>query len=499
MDTTPYWLETAKFKKFPALQKDLEVDVLVVGGGITGLTSAYLLAEEGLKVALLERDRLATHDSGHTTAHLTCVTDTRLHELAKNFGRDAARLAWDAGMTAIDLIEAIVGKEALECQFQRVPGYLHAPRNGGTRDERPSLRKDAALANELGFDATYVEATPLMGQPGVRVADQALFHAGRYYAGLAQAMKAQIFEQTEVEEFDAEKHVATANGRKIKYDRVILATHNPLMGESGMAGSALFQTKLMLYTSYAVGAPLKRGTAPIASYWDTKDPYSYLRIHEGARGDYAILGGQDHKTGQVRKTEPRFRALEKEFRELFPGAEIDFRWSGQVIDTTDGLPYIGPNEERQFIATGFAGNGMTFGTISGLMARDWVTGAKNPWQELFAPGRKKLKGSAWTYLLENKDYPLHLIKGYFARAEGSSVRALKPGEGKILKLESGKVAAYRTPEGKVIKRSAVCPHMGCIVRWNTAETTWDCPCHGSRFQPTGEVIGGPAESPLAPL
>jgi Rieske Fe-S protein len=277
----------------------------------------------------------------------------------------------------------------------------------------------------------------------------------------------------------------------------VLATHNPLVGEAGMASATLFQTKLALYTSYAIGAKLPRGGVPIASFWDTNDPYNYLRVDRHPDFDYAILGGADHKTGQVANTETCFRRLEDSLKELLPNAAIDHRWSGQVIETNDGLPFIGENAEGQFLGTGFSGNGMTFGTATAMMARDWATGAKNPWAELFDVERKKIKGGVWDYLRENKDYPYYLVKGRLEEAEAESVRALQPGEGKITKSKTGKVAAYRDADGKVTKHSAVCTHMGCIVRWNQAEGTWDCPCHGSRFDPAGKVISGPAETPLA--
>jgi Rieske Fe-S protein len=170
-----------------------------------------------------------------------------------------------------------------------------------------------------------------------------------------------------------------------------------------------------------------------------------------------------------------------------------------VIETNDGLPFIGENAERQFIATGFCGNGITFGTVSAMMARDWTTGRKNPWADLFSPDRKIVRGGVWDYLRENKDYPYYLIKDRLARPEADSVRELKRNAGMIVKSKHGKVAAYRDADGEVHKRSAVCPHMGCIVRWNDSEKTWDCPCHGSRFKATGEVMAGPAESPLPPL
>ncbi len=500
VNTTPYWFDTAKIKAFPALGEDITVDVLVVGGGITGLTTAYLLKEAGLTVAVAERDQLAMVDTGHTTAHLTYVTDLRFHQMVKNFGKDHAQAAWDAGAAAIDQIEELVRKERIECEFTRVPGYLHAPVNGGAEDERESFREDAALANELGFDAAYLDSVPKMQMPGVRFANQAKFHPRKYLAALAAAIPGKgshVFEETAISKFDDEKHRARANVHWINYRRVVLATHNPLVGEAGMASATLFQTKLALYTSYVIGAKLPRGGVPIASFWDTNDPYNYLRVDRHADFDYAIFGGEDHKTGQVANTEACFRRLEDSLKELLPNAEIDHRWSGQVIETTDGLPFIGENADGQFLGTGFSGNGMTFGTVTAMMARDWATGAKNPWAELFDVDRKKIKGGAWDYLRENKDYPYYLIKSRFADPEAESVRGLRPGEGRIVKSKGGKIAAYRDADGTVTKHSAVCTHMGCIVRWNQAESTWDCPCHGSRFDPAGKVISGPAETPLS--
>jgi glycine/D-amino acid oxidase-like deaminating enzyme/nitrite reductase/ring-hydroxylating ferredoxin subunit len=501
MKTTPYWFPTAKIQRFPALKHDAEVDVLVVGAGLTGVTTAYLLKQAGLRVALIERERIAMVDTGHTTAHLTCVTDLRLHELVKNFGRDHAQALWDAGTAAIDQIEKLIATEEIDCEFTRVPGYLHAPRNGGTRDERAGLREDANLANEFGFDATYLESVPHMATPGIRFADQAKFHPRKYLAGLVAALPSEdshVFEESEVSEFDAKESRAKVNGHWISYRRLVLATHNPLMGEAGVASATLFQTKLALYTSYVLGAKIPRNSIPIASYWDTNDPYQYLRIDRHQDFDYAIFGGEDHKTGQVPNTEMCFHRLEEALLEILPAAKIDHRWSGQVIETTDGMPFIGENAEGQFIGTGFSGNGMTFGTVTAMMARDWAMGAANPWTDLFDVDRKKIKGGAWDYLVENKDYPYYLMKSRFAAPEGESVRAVKSGEGKIIKLKGKKVAVYRDAKGEVKKLSAVCTHMGCIVRWNQAESTWDCPCHGSRFKPEGEVISGPAEAPLGP-
>ena len=277
------------------------------------------------------------------------------------------------------------------------------------------------------------------------------------------------------------------------YVDVILATHNPLMGNAGLLRATLFQTKLSLYTSYALGARLPTRPLEAGLFWDTADPYSYLRIERTPDGPYAIYGGEDHKTGQVTDTVAVYERLEQHLRRILPDAEIDARWSGQVIETPDGLPYIGEITDRQFVATGFAGNGMTFGTLSAMMAVDAIQGQSNDWEKLFSPHRKKFRHAAMDYLRENKDYPVHLVRDRLAKPEADSLREVAAGEGRVIKFGKRKVAAHRDSHGRVQMCSAICTHLQCVVGWNSAEQTWDCPCHGSRFHPDDRVISGPAE------
>jgi Rieske Fe-S protein len=306
-----------------------------------------------------------------------------------------------------------------------------------------------------------------------------------------------VFEHTESEEVTDDPLSVKAAGHSMSCAYVVIATHTPLMGKTNIASASLFQTKLSLYSSYVLGGRVPKGTLPDALFWDTADPYHYLRLDPHRDYDYAIFGGQDHKTGQTTNTEACYSALERTLNESIPGIQITHRWSGQVIETHDGLPFIGETSPRQFAATGYAGNGMTFGTLAGVMARDAVLGLPNPWSELFDAGRTKVKGGAWDYIKENKDYPYYLIRDRFAGPQGTSLRALGRGKGKILELEGKRVAAWRSGAGNVTLLSPICTHMGCIVGWNDAESTWDCPCHGSRFKPTGDVLSGPAESPLS--
>lgn len=499
MMTTPYWMESS-LPRFPKLERDARVDVVVVGGGITGLTAAYLIAKGGRSVALLERGRCAEIDTGHTTAHLTMVTDLRLAELVDRFGRNHAQAVWDAGLAAIAQIDTIVRDEHLSCAFTWVPGYLHHSMGSTPEKDVDVFTQEAALATEMGFDATFVSDVPFVGGPGVRFENQARFHPRRYLAGLASALLArggQIYEHSAADEFCDEPLSVSSNGHTLSCDAIVLATHTPLMGNTNIASATLFQTKLALYTSYVVAGRIPSGRVPDALFWDTADPYHYVRLDRQRDFDVVIVGGEDHKTGQSSDTNACYDRLERTAIALVPGIEITHRWSGQVIDTPDGLPYVGETAARQFAATGFGGNGMTFGTLGGMMAADRVASRANPWSDLLDPGRKKIRGALWDYLTENKDYPYYLVRDRFAGAEGRSLRALQRGQGKILDIDGTRVAAYRDPTGAVIVRSAVCTHMGCAVAWNDAERTWECPCHGSRFATDGSVIAGPAESPLS--
>jgi glycine/D-amino acid oxidase-like deaminating enzyme/nitrite reductase/ring-hydroxylating ferredoxin subunit len=497
----PIWME-ASLPTFAPLDRDIDVDVVVVGGGLTGVTTAYLLRSEGLRVALIERDRVAAADTGHTTAHLTYVTDYRLSELVEHFGEEAAKAFWNAGAAAIDQIERIIAETGAECDFRRVPGYLHEPVSiAGAKargKELESLKKDAALARSLGFDAEFVAEIPLIERAGVHFSNQAKFHPRKYLKALLRAIPGNgsyVFEHTAFESVEDEPFAVIANGKRIRCDYLVLATHNPLMGRKNAFGAALFQTKLSLYTSYVLGARLPLGSVPEALFWDTRDPYDYLRVDTHADHQYVIFGGEDVKTGQEEDIHQLYGRLENRLHHYLPNAQITHRWLGQVVETDDGLPFIGENTERQFIATGFCGNGFTLGTVSAVMARDRLMNRQNAWVDLFRVDRKPFHGGIWRYVSENVDFPKFFVRDRFAKAEGD-LNDVPAGQGRIITLDGDKVAAYRSEQGEVLLCSPVCTHMKCLVGWNDADKTWDCPCHGSRFHPDGRVHSGPAEEPL---
>ena len=500
MKTTPYWFETAEEVSFPKLSTDLQVDVLVVGGGITGLTAGWLLLKAGKRVAIVERERVGHGDTGHTTAHLTQVTDMFLKDLVSDFGSDHGQAVWDAHEAAIDQLRAIVQELKIDCDLRSIPAFLVAAED--KEAERETLGEEAAMLHQLGFPGELIESGPITGRPAIRYANQWKFHPIKYLRGLARAFVdagGQLFEETEAKVFqDEPTRVETSSGQTVIYDFLVLATHNPLVGHAGVLGATLFQTKLALYSTYAVQGRVASGTLPEMLWWDTADPYLYLRVDRGDTDDVVILGGEDHKTGQENDTEGRFARLEEKLQEMVPEVTLEKRWSGQVIESVDGLPYIGEVQKGQFLGTGYAGNGTSFGTLAGMMACDTIIFGKSPWSDLFALERKKLSAT-WDYLVENKDYPFYLAKRLLTHGKKTEIESLEPGQGALLHQDGHEVAACCDDDGVQHRLSPVCPHLGCIVGWNDAERTWDCPCHGSRFHPDGKVLSGPAESDLTPM
>jgi len=497
MNTQPLWSETIHMPTHIPLDTDLETDVVIIGGGITGLSSAHLLARAGLKVVLLERDRLGCGDTAHTTAHLTFMTDTRLSDLVRICGEEKAITSWIAGRRAIEHIRATATALGENVGLMDVPGYLVAHESADLEKESARLRKEGELAVGSGFEVTFLESIGPTGKPGLRFARQMKFHPLKYLRALSREcikLGVRIFENTNVEDFGDDPRHLIANGRRVTYQHAVIATHVPLQGNRGTFGAALFQTKLASYSTYAVAGRTPTGILPEIIWSDTANPFHYLRVDRHEDHDVLIFGGEDHKTGQTVHTEDCYARLEDHLRRLVPATAITHRWSGQVVETVDGLPYIGGNADGQFIATGFSGNGMTFGVVAALMARDHITGQENGWEETFSPSRVEL-GATIDYIRENSDFPYLMVRDRIGIEEGD-FSSIAPGDGRVMKMDGHSCAVCRDDDGTIHKLSAICPHMGCVVAWNHAEKTWDCPCHGSRFSAEGEVIAGPAETNL---
>jgi glycine/D-amino acid oxidase-like deaminating enzyme/nitrite reductase/ring-hydroxylating ferredoxin subunit len=496
--TLSLWAGTADVPGRPSLAGDLATDVCIVGAGIAGLTTAYLLTREGRQVVVVDDGPIGGGETGRTTAHLASALDDRFYRLEHLHGESGARLAAESHSAAIDRIEAIAEAERIACDFERLDGYLFvAP--GESTDE---LEREAEAAGHAGLEVERVARAPIDSfdtGPALRFARQAQFHPLLYLAGLARAVLnagGQIYSGVHVEEFEGGRHahVKTATGRQVKAKAIVVATGTPVNDR------LVIHTKQAAYRSYVVGLEVPAGRVTRALYWDTADPYHYLRIQSlgAGRPDVLIVGGEDHRTGQADDTEQRWARLERWTRERFPMAQaVSHRWSGQVLEPADGLAFIGRNpmdKDNVLIVTGDSGHGMTHGTIAGILLTDILQGRENPWADLYDPGRTTARAA--------KDYVSELTKSSVAYGkwvtpgEVSSPSEIAPGEGGIIRRGLHKVAVYRDPMGVVVELSAVCTHLGCIVEWNTSEKSWDCPCHGSRFAPDGRVLNGPAKKAL---
>lgn len=496
------WMDTVEVPPESSLTEKVNADVCIVGAGIAGMSTAYLLAREGKSVIVVDDGPIGGGMTGRTTAHLVNALDDRYFELERLHGEEGARLAAESHTAAINAVEAIVEQEAIECEFERLDGYLFVP----PRDPKKILDDELEAAHKAGLtDIEKVERVPWDSYdtgPALRFPRQAQFHPLKYLAGLAKAIKekgGRIYTQTHAKEIEGGKQarIETSGGGVITAAAVVVATNTPVNDLIAI------HTKQAAYQTYVIGARIPLGSVTRALYWDTPDPYHYIRIETVGKGaeahDVLIVGGEDHKTGQQDDANKRFGALERWTRHRFPMVEgIEYRWSGEVLEPNDGLAFIGRNPmdaKNVFIATGDSGNGMTHGTIAGILLTDLILERKNPWESIYEPSRITLKALP-EFAREN----LNVAKQYadlVLAGDVDSVDEIKPGAGAIISRGLHKVAVYCDPQGEVHERSAVCPHLGCIVNWNTLENTWDCPCHGSRYDALGKVIQGPANSDLA--
>jgi glycine/D-amino acid oxidase-like deaminating enzyme/nitrite reductase/ring-hydroxylating ferredoxin subunit len=486
------WWKTVEMPEYPALDGDTRVDVVVVGAGITGLTAARLLVKEGKRVMVLEQGRVGSGTTGGTTAHVTQVPDLRFRDLRSKWGIDDLRTVVDSSRTALERIASLVEEDAIDCDFARIPAYLYSE----SADELSKLEEEAAAAREAGMAAELVRSLPLPFPvaAAVRYEDQARFHPLRYLASLARTVHrngGRIHERTRVMEVDAGEpcRVRTERGT-VTADAVLFATHTP-------AGFSVLHAELEPLRSYVMAVKLRSGEPPEGLFFDTADPYHYTR----RQGDLLLVGGKDHKTGEDHKPEQSYQALEEYVRQHWDVGSIDSRWSAQFYDPPDGLPMIGRalTSGHVFVATGYSGVGMVFGTLGGMLLADFALERESPWAEVYRPSRVKPLAAGPHVLKMNLEAGAAFVKDRFTTPKVETVSEIPPGEGRVVEIGGQRAAVYRDESGAVQAVSAVCTHAGCLVHWNAAEKSWDCPCHGSRFATDGGVLEGPAVKGLEPV
>ncbi|MDT4952228.1 MAG: hypothetical protein QOJ02_366 [Acidobacteriota bacterium] len=490
------WLATTPETDFPQLKSDLSVDVAIIGGGIAGITTALLLKERGAKVAVIEARRIAASVTGNTTAKVTSQHGLIYDHLVSQFGMEGAQAYADSQQAALEKIASLVEANRIDCDFTRTNAYVYTEEE----DELKRITAEVEAATKLGLPASYVETTPLPFEikGAIQFSNQARFHPRKYLLALARKIQgdgSNIFEETralDIEEEDSTCRVATDQG-VVKAGKVVIASHFPFY-DHGMYFARMHPKR-----SYVLGCRLS-GEAPEGMFITSDAPFHSFRSNPlETGGEIWMVGGENHKTGQGGDTREHYTNLERWARERFDVETIEYRWSTQDNVTVDRVPYIGKassGSEHLFVATGFGGWGMTNSTVSAIILSDLVLGRENAWSSLYDPNRFKPLTSVKDLVVENVDVAKHFVGDRLSVKEEESVPDLMEGEGRVVELDDEKVAICKLEGGATHAVSATCTHMGCVVAWNGAEKSWDCPCHGSRFNYDGTVIQGPANKDL---
>ncbi|UJL48273.1 FAD-dependent oxidoreductase [Virgibacillus sp. NKC19-16] len=490
-----YWKDSVDLPDFPQLKEDLEVDVVIVGGGLTGITTAYLLANEGFKVALLEANKLLNGTTGHTTAKITAQHGLIYDEFIQNIGESKARLYYEASTKALNFIKETVNEQNIDCDFIEQDAYLYAT----TEKYARKLENEARAYEKLGIDGEMVDSIPfnIDIKKGLVMKKQAQFNPLKYLANLVQGIVdkgGQIFENTTCVNVETGKHpkVLTHNKKSVTGNYVIACSHFPFY-----EGMGLYSARMHADRSYILAVKTKEDY-PGGMYVSADDPVRSLRSVTINGEEMVLVVGESHQTGQGMDTMEHYKALESFSQNVFEVDKILYRWSAQDLVTQDKVPFIGAitsNQPNIMVATGFRKWGMTNGTVAALLFRSRILGRSNDYDKLFAPSRFYVNPSLKNFFVDNADVVSHLIKGKL-EVPSKTVEDLSNDEAAVVSIKGHRKGAYKDQEGTMHIVDTTCTHVGCEVGWNNGERTWDCPCHGSRFSYTGEVIEGPAEKPL---
>jgi len=494
------WDEAAPQASFSEVKKNLSTEVCVIGAGITGLSVGYKLALAGKKVVIVDKGKVGWGETGVTTAHLSTMLDDRYFQLEKLHGLTNIQMALESQMMAVNVVEGIVQKEKISCNFKRVNGYLFFD-----KENEKVLDHEVACLEKMKYKNF---AKLIKGPKGadlglcLQFQEQGEFHPLKYLMSLAKIFEkkgGKIYENSfasEIKETSEGVTVHLEGGHTIKAESVVVATNVPFNDKYA------FHMKQAAFRTYVIAVKIGKGEVESSLLYDTEHPYHYVRLYDAdPKQNYLIVGGEDHKTGQPVKDREPYEKLLEWTKEKFPFVKggIEFEWSGQVIEPIDGLAFIGlnPGNKKVYLATGYSGSGMTYSIIAGEILSDLILGKKHPWAKIYDPQRRNIKAAA-KFIEDGVDVTIQYMEVFTPKEHEEALKKLPKNAGMIIKDGSKKIAAYKDPQGKVCKFSAVCPHLGCLVHWNRQEKSWDCPCHGSRFDKAGKVLNGPANRPLDP-
>ncbi|KUG21413.1 MAG: FAD-dependent oxidoreductase [Methanomicrobiaceae archaeon] len=492
-----FWLATTPGTDYPSLAEGVSVDVAILGGGIVGITSALLLRHAGLTVAVVEADRVVKGVTGHTTAKVTSLHRLIYHHLVSSMGKERAQQYADANQAALEKIASLVREYSIDCDFARKPAYTYAD----TSESVEMVREEVTAAKSLGLPASFVDSVPLPFETygAVCFSNQAQFHPNKYLQALMQMIPGDgscIFERTRALDIrEGEPCVVRTDKGSLRARDVIVATHYPFYDRPGH-----YYAKMHPSRSYALGVRI-REEFPDGMFINAEGQSRSLRSTPGVGGEIVIAAGERHKTGQGENTRNHYRRLEEFVRSAYDVQSIEYYWSSQDNITVDHIPYIGHlagNTPHLYVGTGFMKWGMTNGTAAAMILSDLILGRKSRPPSVFDPSRFTPLTSAKDFITQGINVAGELIGGKLSRPAGS-IAELAAGEGRIFEIENRKVAAYRDGAGAIHALDPTCMHMGCIVSWNDAEQTWDCPCHGSRYTIEGEVVHGPTVQGLKRL
>ncbi|NLM21052.1 MAG: FAD-dependent oxidoreductase [Peptococcaceae bacterium] len=494
-----FWLASTPDTSYPSLDSDIKTDVAIVGGGLVGILSAYLLKKASYKVAVLEAGRIAKATTGHTTAKITSQHNLIYDKLIRQKGKELARQYATANERAIQEIKKIADENNIECDYIPQEAYIYTQQDKYI--EQIEAETQAALS--LGIKAHFLEEipVPLKIKAALRFDDQAQFHPRKFLLPLASTIcgnNSQIYENSRVVDLEESLNytLTTDQGKKVTAQKVIIASHYPFYNKSGFYFARIYPER-----SYIIAIQAQE-KYPGGMYINAEEPPRSLRCQDTVNGQLILVVGDNHKTGQGEDTSLHYQALTEFAHETFTVKNIPFRWSTQDCMTLDGLPYVGQyttDTPDLYVATGFGKWGMTNSMSAAMILRDLIVEGSSPWQEVYNPSRQTVLASAKNFVVENLDVAKHLIDG---KIEGKisplpENTEIKAGESKIMSVDGNRIGAFRDEQGTLHLINTTCTHMGCELNWNSAEQSWDCPCHGSRFSYDGDILEGPAVHPLS--